>query len=179
MSQLSLRYLTFPLLLFSLCCSTCDHQLKPVTGGSFSDPKGYFELTLPWLKDHLSAEDWQLLSWKDVDFVLWDQKTGATMVVDVTSLKEGADLITLTNHLLIAFERKQIISRDSELFQGREALKTVLEAWVEGAEIRAEVYVVRGEEVGYDIMFWAPRDVFPRQVEAFHQLLLSIHFLQP
>ena len=101
------------------------------------------------------------------------------MAVRVTSLKKEADLITLSNHLLIAFERKKIISRESEQVQGREALKTTLEAWVEGTEIAAEVYVVRGEGVYYDIMFWAPRDVFPRQVEAFHQLLPGIHFLQP
>jgi hypothetical protein len=172
MPKASLRYLAFPLLLFSLCCSACAHQLKPVTGGSYSDPKGHFELTIP-------QEGWQLLSWEDVDFVLWDQKTGATMVVNVTPLKQREDLITLTNHLLIAFERKQIISRDNELFQGREAVKTVLEAWVEGTEIKAEVYVVRGEGVCYDITFWAPRDAFPRQVEQFHQFLLGINFLQP
>jgi hypothetical protein len=119
-----------------------------------------------------------MLSWKEVDFTLWDQKSGATMVVNVVPLKQGADLITLTNHVLIAFERKQIISRDTEKIDGREALKTVLEAWVEKTEIKAEVYVVRGEGVCYDIMFWAPLDAFPGQVDAFYQLLLSIHFLQ-
>ena len=119
------------------------------------------------------------MSWKDVDFVLWDQATGATIVVDVTPLKQGTDLITLTNHLLIAFERKQIISQDIEQVQGREALKTVLGAWAEGAEIKAEVYVVRGEGVRYDIIFWAPLEVFPRKVEAFHQFLVGITFLQP
>jgi hypothetical protein len=172
MSKASLGYLVFPLLLFALGCSACAHQLKPAAGGSYSDPKGHFALTLP-------QEGWQLLSWKDVDFALWDQKTGATMVVNVTPLKQGADLITLTNHLLIAFERKQIISRDNELFQGREAVKTVLEGWVERTAIRAEVYVVRGEGVCYDILFWAPRDAFPRKVEAFRQFLLGITFLQP
>jgi hypothetical protein len=179
MSKASLRYLVFPLILFSLCCSACAHQLKPAAGGSYSDPKGHFELTLPWLKDHQGAEGWQLLSWKDVDFVLWEQKTGATIVVNVTPLKQGEDLITLTNRLLIAFERKQIISRDTEQIDGREALKTVFEAWVERTEIMAEVSVVRGQGVYYDILFWAPRDAFPRQVETFHQLLASIHFLQP
>lgn len=171
MSKASLRYLVFPLILFSLCCSACAHQLKPVAGGSYSDPKGHFELTLP-------QQGWQMLSWKEVDFTLWDQKSGATMVVNVVPLKQGADLITLTNHLLIAFEGKKIISRDTEKIDGREALKTVLEAMVEKTAIMAEVYVVRGEGVCYDIMFWAPRDAFPRQVETFHQLLASIHFLQ-
>jgi len=171
MSKTSLRYLVFPLILFSLCCSACAHQLKPAAGGSYSDPKGHFELTLP-------DEGWQLLSWEDVDFVLWDRGSGATMVVNVTPLKQGADLITLTNHLLIAFEGKRIISRDNELFQGREAVKTVLEGRVEKTEIKAEVYVVRGAGVCYDIIFWAPRDVFPRRVETFHQLLASIHFPQ-
>ncbi len=172
MSKTSLRYLALPLLLFSLCCSAHALQLKPVAGGSYSDPKGNFELTLP-------QGGWQLLSWKDVDFALWDQNTGATMVVNVIPLKQGADLITLTNHLLIAFEGKRIISRDTEKIAGREALKTILEAMVEKTEIMAAVYVVRGEGACYDIMFWAPRDTFPRQVETFHQLLLSIHFLQP
>ncbi len=171
MSKTSLRYLVFPLILFSLCCSACAHQLKPAAGGSYSDPKGHFELTLP-------DEGWQLLSWEDVDFVLWDRGSGATMVVNVTPLKQGADLITLTNHLLIAFEGKRIISRDNELFQGREAVKTVLEGRVEKTEIKAEVYVVRGAGVCFDIIFWAPRDVFPRRVETFHQLLASIHFPQ-
>ena len=101
------------------------------------------------------------------------------MVVNVTPLKQGADLITLTNHLLIAFEGKRIISRDNELFQGREAVKTVLEGRVEKTEIKAEVYVVRGAGVCYDIIFWAPRDVFPRKVEAFRQFLVGITFLQP
>jgi hypothetical protein len=172
MSKASLRYLVFPLFLFSLYCSACAHQLKPVAGGSYSDPKGHFALTLP-------QEGWQLLSWKDIDFALWDQKTGATMVVNVTPLKQGTDLITLTNQLLIAFERKQIFSRENELFQGREAVKTVLEGWVERTAIRAEVYVVRGAGVCYDILFWAPRDAFPREVETFHQFLLGITFLQP
>jgi hypothetical protein len=172
MSKVSLGYLALPLLLFSLSCSARAHQLKPVAGGSYSDHKGHFELTLP-------PQGWQMLSWKDVDFALWDQNTGATMVVNVIPLKQRADLITLTNHLLIAFEGKRIISRETEKIDGREALKTVLEAMVEKTAIMAEVYVVRGEGVCYDILFWAPRDAFSRQVEAFHQLLASVHFLQP
>jgi hypothetical protein len=172
MSKVSLRYLVFPLLLFSICCSACAHHLQPVQGESYSDPQGHFELTLP-------QEGWQLLSWKDVDFVLWDQKTGASIVVDVTPLKQEADLANLTRHLLIAFERKQIISQDTEQVKGREAVKTVLEGWVEETGIKVEAYVVRGEGVCYDIIFWAPRDAFPRKVEQFHQFLLGINFLQP
>lgn len=134
---------------------------------------------MPWAKSHLRHNGWQLLSWKGIDFVLWDRTEGATIVVDVTPLKEEADLANLTRHLLIAFERKQIISQDIEQVQGREAVKTLLEAWVERTEIKAEIYVVRGEGVRYDIIFWAPRDAFPRTVEAFRQFLVGITFLQP
>jgi hypothetical protein len=111
MSKIFLRHLAFPLLLFSLCCSACAHHLKPVAGGSYGDPQGYFEVTLP-------ENGWQLLEWKGVDFVLWDRKEGATIVVDVNPLKEDLDLVTLTNHLLIAFEGKKIISRDTEKIDG-------------------------------------------------------------
>jgi hypothetical protein len=172
MSKVYLRYLLFPIFLFSLWCSHCGPHLKPIEGGSYSDPQGHFALSLP-------RGGWQLLSWKDVDLALWDPKEGATIVVNVTPLKEEMDLGTLTRHLLIAFERKQIISQDNERVKGREAVKTVLEGWVERSEIKAEVYVVRGEGVLYDIIFWAPRDAFPRKVEQFHQFLLGINFLQP
>jgi hypothetical protein len=187
MSKVSLRYLAFPLLLFSLCCSACAHHLQPAAGESYSDPKGYFEVSMSWLnrlrwplgQSHLRQNGWQLLSWKKVNFVLWDSRTGATIVVDVNPLKEDLDLVTLTNHLLIAFEGKRIISRDTAKIDGREALKTVLEAWVEGTEIKAEIYVVQGAGVCYDIIFWAPQDAFPRKEEAFRQFLAGITFLQP
>jgi hypothetical protein len=172
MSKASLRYLVFSVFLLSLCCSVCASNLKPPAGARYSDPKGFFEVSLP-------TNGWKLLSWEGVDFVLWDQATGATIVVNVTPLKQGEDLITLTNHLLIDFERTQIISQGIEQVQGREALKTVLGAWAEGTEIQAEVSVVRGEGVRYDIIFWAPREVFTRKVQAFHQFLVGITFLQP
>lgn len=172
MSKAYLRYLLFPIFLFSLWCPHCGPHLKPIEEGSYSDPKGHFELNLP-------RGDWQLLSWENVDFALWDPKAGATIVVNWTPLKEELDLTTLTRHLLIAFERKQIISQDNERINGREAVKTVLEGWVEGTEVKAEVHVVRGEGELYDIIFWAPRDAFPRKVEQFHQFLLGINFLQP
>ena len=173
MSKASFTYLTIFLLIISpFLLSNCASRLQFVEGGRYSDPQGYFELSIP-------ENGWQLLSWKDLDFVLWDSRTGSTIVVDVKPLKEDLELAILTNQLLIAFDSKKIISQDMEKIDGREALKTVLEAWTEGTEITVEAYVVRGKGVSYDIIFWAPRDVFPHKVEAFHQLLATIRFLQP
>jgi len=172
MRKACLQYLVIPLLFFPVLLFGCAPHLQLVEGGRYSDPQGYFELTLP-------HDGWQLLSWEDVDFTLWHQKEGATIVVNVTSLKEDVDLATLARHLLIAFERKQIISQSTVTIDEREALKTVLKGWVEKTEVKAETYVVRGEGVFYDIIFWAPRDAFPRKVEAFRQLLVGINFLQP
>jgi hypothetical protein len=172
MYNASLKYLAIPLLLFPLWLFNCAPRLQLVEGGRYSDPQGYFELTLP-------QDGWQLLSWKGIDFALWDPDEGATFVVDVTSLKEDVELVTLARHLLIAFERKRILSQGAEKLNGREAVKTVLEGWVENTEVKAEAYVVRGDGVFYDIIFWAPRETFPRTVDAFRQLLVDITFLQP
>lgn len=172
MRKASLAYLAFPLLICALWCSHCAPSLQLVEGGKYIDPQGYFELTLP-------QGSWELLSWEDVDFTLWDQNKGATIVVNVTPLKKDVDAAALTRHLLIAFERKHIISQGTEKVGGREAAKTVLEGWVDDTEIEAETYVVRGEGVVYDILFWAPREAFPRTVKAFRQFLLDITFLQP
>jgi hypothetical protein len=174
MSRHSLTYLAVSLLIFffPLWLSACAPRLQLVEGGRYSDPQGYFELSLP-------ENGWQLLSWKDVDFALWNQDEGATIAITVTPLKEDAKLTILARHLLIAFERKQILYQGVEKINEREAIKTVLKGWVEETEIKAEAYVVKGDGVFYDIIFWAPREVFPRAVEAFHQLLGSITFLQP
>ena len=173
MSKASFTYLTIFLLVISpFLLSNCAPHLQLVEGGVYSDPQGYFKLSFP-------ENGWQLLSWKDLDFVLWDSRTGSTIVVDVKPLKEDLELATLTNQLLIAFDSKKIISQDMEKIDGREALKTVLEAWTEGTEITVEAYVVRGKGLSYDIIFWAPRDVFPHKVDAFHQLLGSLIFRQP
>jgi hypothetical protein len=172
MSKVPLKYLAIPLFLFPLWFSNCAPRLQLVEGGSYSDPQGYFELILP-------QDGWQLLSWEDVDFALWDPGQGATIVINVTSLKEDVELATLARHLLIAFERKRILSQGAERVNGREAVKTVLEGWVENTEVKAEAYVVRGDGVFYDIIFWAPRETFPRKVDAFRQLLVDITFLQP
>lgn len=172
MAKASLKYPVFSLVLFSLWLFSCTPRLQLVEGGIYSDPQGYFELSIP-------ENGWQLLSWKDVDFALWDQDKGATIVITVTSMKEDVELTTLARHLLIAFERKQILSHGAEQVNGREAVKTVLEGWVEGTEIKAEAYVVKGEGVFYDIIFWAPLEVFPRKVEAFHQLLAGVTLLKP
>jgi hypothetical protein len=49
---------------------------------------------------------------------------------------------------------------------------------VDGTEIKAEAYVVKGDGVFYDIIFWAPREAFSREIDAFHQFLVGINFLQ-
>jgi hypothetical protein len=173
MSKASFTYLTIFLIIIStFLLSSCAHRLQLVEGGRYSDPQGYFELSIP-------ENGWQLLSWKDVDFSLWDQDEGATIVIQVTPLKEDVALATLARHLLIAFEHKRILSQGIEQVNGREAAKTVLEGWVEGTEIKAEAYVVKGDGVFYDIIFWAPQEAFPRKVDAFHQLLGSITLFQP
>jgi hypothetical protein len=172
MRKASLVYLAVSVLICVFWCSQCAPRIQLVEGGRYVDPQGYFELTLP-------QGSWELLSWEDVDFALWDPHEGATIVVNVTPLKKDVNLDTLTRHLLIAFERKQIISQTTVTIDGREAAQTVLQGWVEDTEIKAETYVVRGEKMVYDIIFWAPRDAFPRTVEQFHQFLLTITFLQP
>ena len=176
MSKRFAAYLVVSFLMFiaSFWSFSCAPRLQLVELGRYSDPQGYFKLTIP-------ENGWQLLSWEDVDFALWDQNEGATIVITVTPLGEDmeddVDLAILTRHLLIAFERKEILSQGGVQVDGREAVRTMLEGWVEETEIMAEAYVVKGDGVIYDIIFWAPREAFPRTVESFHQLLAGITLL--
>jgi hypothetical protein len=105
MRQACRKYFLYSFILFLLWCVGCAHQLTPVTTGTYSDPQGRFVVTLP-------EGSWQMLSWEEVDCVLWDHKTGTTIVVDVTPFpskkndkknKGEIDLINSTRHLIIAF----------------------------------------------------------------------------
>lgn len=165
--MLPLSLLIFPLWWFS--CAPISH---PVEGGKYRDSQGYFEFLLP-------PGEWAMVSWEEVNCALWDPQDGATMVVNVTPLQEDMDLFILARHLLIAFERKKIISQDTIEVQGRETVKTVLEGVAEGIAVTAEVYVVKGEGMLYDLIFWAPSEVFSRKREVFHHVLNTISFLQP
>jgi hypothetical protein len=174
MRQVNWKYFFCSLIPILFWCAGCAHQLTPLTNGTYNDPRGRFALTL-------TEGSWQLLSWEDVDCVLWDQKTRTTILVDATPFKERekVDLANVTRHLLIAFERKEIISQDSVMVKGREAIRTVLTAWAEETEIAAEIYVVRGEGMRYDILVWAPRAVFPGVSGLFHRFLEDITFSLP
>ena len=100
-------------------------------------------------------------------------------MVNVTPLTGDLELPALTRDLLIAFERRKIISQGMAKVKGREALRTVLEGWEAETRVKAEVYVVRERDVVYDIIFWSPVEVFSRKVGTFHQFLTGLNFLGP
>ena len=174
MRQASRKYFFCSFILILFWCAGCAHQLTPLTTGTYSDPHGRFVLKVP-------EGSWQLLSWEDVDCVLWDQKTRSTILVDAIPFKEQekVDLANVTRHLLIAFERKEIVSQDTVTVKGNEGIRTVLTAWAEETEIEAEVYVVRGERVRYDILMWAPRAAFSGVSILFHRFLEDLTFSRP
>jgi hypothetical protein len=162
--------MVFPFLFFPLLWLRCAPTFTLIEGNRYRDPAGYFEFLYP-------EGNWTLLSYKNVGLVLWKPQQGATIVVNATPLNRDLDVYNLTRHLLIAFERKRIISQDTIEVNGRVALKTVLVAWVEKTQIKAEAYVVKSEGVVYDILLWSPLEVFSDNVELFHQFLTGISFL--
>jgi len=172
MSKAFLKFMLFSFLLFPLWWLSCAPTFKLVEGNRYRDPAGYFEFLYP-------KGNWTLLSHKNVALVLWNPQQKATIVVNVTPLDRDLDLYNLTRHLLIAFEHKRIISQDTVGLNGRESLKTVIRAWAEETKVKAEAYVVKRDGVVYDILFWSPLEVFPYNVELFHQFLTGIRFLHP
>jgi len=141
-----------------------------VAGGIYRDPHGYFEFSFP-------RDGWSLLSSKASDLTLWNARMGAGIVVNVSALQEDRELSILTRHLLIAFERKRVISRETAVVDGKEAVRAVVEGWIEKSKVMAEVYVVKGEGVVYDIVFWSPTEVFAQTVQIFQQFLGTLHFV--
>jgi hypothetical protein len=121
---------------------------------------------------------WRRLEVQDTRLAFRDDSANATVAVNGRCGLDGDDvpLASLTQHLFLQFTEREQISQAKVSLDGREALRTEINAALDGVKKRYLVYVLKKNSCVYDFMYIAegsalgPRAEFERFVQGFAAL---------
>jgi len=101
-----------------------------------------------------------------------DEAHGASVLLNARCHRpdESTPLLALTNHLLIGSTEREVVSQETEPFDGREALHTRMRAKWDGVPISFDIYVTKKDGCIYDFVYMGDPTAFDtgaRDFEAF------------
>ncbi len=73
---------------------------------------------------------------------------------------ESTPLLALTNHLVMGSTEREVVSQETEPFDGREALHTTMRAKWDGVPIEFDIYVMKKDGCIYDFVYMGSPDAF-------------------
>jgi len=99
-------------------------------------------------------ESWQPIEADSTLLAFRDRSAGATVAVNGRCGKDGDDvpLESLTHHLFLHFTERQITAQDKLALDGRDALRTVLLAKLDGVPKHFTVVVLKKDGCVYDFV---------------------------
>ncbi len=125
-------------------------------------------------------------SWQRVDdgnsaLAFRDEQLNASIMLNGICGKDRDDvpLESLTQHLFLLFTERQIESQEKVGLAGREALRTVLSAKLDGVPMRYESWVLKKDSCVYDMLYFAPHASFASGQAMFRQLVASFATMGP
>jgi hypothetical protein len=117
-------------------------------------------------------------SWRRVDIshaalAFRDERDGASIVLNGRCGVDGEDvpLEALTQHLFLRFTERETIDQRVVPFDGREAMRTIITAKLDGVPMKFEVWVLKKDGCVYDLDFMAAPPHFARGAEDFERFV--------
>lgn len=147
-------------LLFGLVAAACASQ-------SF-DGQTYRNGELAFRVGPVPA-DWQAIEADNTLIAYRDRSSAATIAVNGRCGKDGDDvpLESLTHHLFLHFTERQVQSQDKLSLDGRDALRTVLLAKLDGVPKHFVVVVIKKDGCVYDFLRIGSDDSGSEEFERF------------
>ena len=100
---------------------------------------------------------WESVRMDQNDLAWHSASLGAIVQVNATCDPSGdVPLTSLTNHLLIGFTDREMLSSDPVALDGREALRSHVVASLDGVPRELLLYVLKKDECTYDFALIAP-----------------------
>lgn len=98
---------------------------------------------------------WRAVDVTDASLAFRDDAHGASILLNARCHRpdEGTPLVALTNHLLIGSTAREVVSQETEPFDGREALHTKMRAKWDGVPIAFDIYVAKKDGCIYDFVY--------------------------
>jgi hypothetical protein len=153
------------LLLIALVSAACGHA-KLKDGVIFTGGTAFRVGELPPKWHHVHG----------VGVVTYHHDDGGSISLDARCERvEGLSLDVLTNHLLLGIHHRAELDRTEFVVDGRAALRTDVEVWVDGVPLKLCLVVVKRGVCVYDLeLIASPADEgarradFDRMVDGFH-----------
>lgn len=116
---------------------------------------------------------WQRVSASHASIAYRDETGGGTIVVNGRCGIDGEDvpLEALTQHLFIRFTERKIVEQVLVPFDHREALRTVIEAKLDGVPMKFTVWVLKKDGCVYDLAYMAAPPHFERGAAEFDRFV--------
>lgn len=118
---------------------------------------------------------WAPLDVSDAALAFRDEPNGAVIALGARCGQDAEDvpLAALTKHLFIHFTERNITAQETFPFDGREALRTTLDAKLDGVEKRFEIVVLKKDGCVYDWMYIAEPARFESGIAAFRGFTMA------
>lgn len=120
-------------------------------------------------------EHWTCIDVSDAKVAFRDDVMRATVAVNARCGSDAEDtpLLALTRHLFLYFTDRQVHDQRLVQLDGREALRTVLTAKLDGVERAFVVYVLKKNECVYDFMYISPPATFEKGAPSFDRFVMG------
>ena len=117
--------------------------------------------------------DWRAIASRGGQIGYFNSLVGGVIQGNVTCRDDAADvsLGNLTDHLLIGYTERRVRSTALLPFARREALRTVVEAKLDGVPLVLDLYVMKRNGCIFDLSFAAPPDGYEHGLPDFRRFV--------
>jgi hypothetical protein len=122
---------------------------------------------------------WRRVDVDGADLAFRDDAREGSALIDVRCGRrdDDAPLAVLTEHLIMGTTDREIESRLTIPFDGREAMHTLLHAKLDGVPMQYDIYVMKKDGCVYDIVYVAPPFHFAEGAPDFERFTRGLHAL--
>ncbi len=112
---------------------------------------------------------WRAVEVTDASLAYRDATHGASVLLNARCHRpdEGTPLVALTNHLLMGSTVREVVTQETEPFDGREALHTKMRAKWDGVPIAFDIYVAKKDGCIYDFVYMGDPSAYDEGTQAF------------
>ncbi|MCZ6480850.1 MAG: hypothetical protein O6929_10680 [candidate division NC10 bacterium] len=162
---------------FSLCLLAVGIFLTACAGahirnGTYINETKGFGVQLP-------SRAWTVETGEETDLILLHESRQAGMVVNATcgEIPPDRPLNIVSRHLFFGIQAKEVLQQDGRTAVQGEGLEVVLRGELGGRELQLHGYTLRGPDCVYDLVLFAPPEVYSEVNWEFEALVRGFHML--
>lgn len=138
--------------------------------GVLSSPHKKYTVTIP-------EKGWERIKVDKEDLALWHKQHHAMIALISTDIQnKEVPLEKLNNQLFIGLKGKETALNEPSKVDNQSAIHTILTGEMDNCKLKIASYVIRTEDGVYDMVYWAPVDLFDREKVSFENMIQSFKF---